>query len=793
MIRFLLIALTIGFCSASHAAWKTSGCASSKPKSLKTQSHVRVLLDTSKSMSGYGSFSAQDPGRLAKMSTLLLNDLVFPNSSDGDTFGVMPFVREKVVWSGEGAAPNVVRAPRQYCYQTSRSNFVRALSGSRFNYASRSTYFYPYLSALVRDLEKRRKPDPSSRNIEQIALAEVPHRKLIVLITDGLSDATDKEAEQQQLQQLFAQHDDIYLYIITFGDSGDEANQFFGGAFAGNGRVTIATAKNAGDLADQVQTLFQKQFGYESTSHLIKASNGRQPLGLTGSAQAMEPEQVALVKLASLNGKSSETVYRNSGAKLSLTGGASLSKMRQAKVAGGAYSLRWYSGQYSQIGVERRAEEQTVIALRKVEHRAEIVEKDPGGSFVPPQPGPLDVMGPPSTQTAAKRTIYVRLYTGQNGASRAPKSIGARLSDSLPFDSNTKQAVANFRQSTVDPNVYEVDINIEKGDAGIKYLLLNVEYQPLQDRPPLPSAFIGRQLQIFPFLQVTPRPIVFISDEEEACRQIAFAVDGADNVVPKSFGLKAHQSIQHHGEKNAQALQKILANYSLSLRKSNGNPNKQTNVLAKQNMWTGFSTVKRDKKSQFSDLTLCFKRGKLPLNGPLVVHLELEPNFQKGGAYRAAVDVLSVVIEPPASEFLNVLHSLWWLLVLLGLAALWLIFRPRTPDDLAYRLHGVDAATGAFKQAEHGFRRILGIKIPLEHNENTIAWVLPGKVGVVDVLLASSKDLVTNAAGEPVNVKGRRFSPVNQAVYTIRSKGKNWSLVISYDDPALDDAKVSYA
>ncbi|MFO1429783.1 MAG: hypothetical protein U1F76_06540 [Candidatus Competibacteraceae bacterium] len=243
--------------------------------------HVRVVLDISKSM------DHNDPGKLAKLSTLLLRDLAQPNTTLGSSFKVIPFDLDwRWVIANRPPPANVNPIIAMY---NRRDEFVRSLINLR--YEAECTYFYPGLRASIDDLD--RIPIKSSDT------------RTIVIITDGLPDnncrsgirAIDIEPnliEQDLLRRI--ENKNILLYILAFGTVADtmDANYFFNKITKNQSLGRFIIERTGDDLLTDMLTIFGEALGYDvdTALHLSSSNHNHLPLDLEKKGR---PERVAVV------------------------------------------------------------------------------------------------------------------------------------------------------------------------------------------------------------------------------------------------------------------------------------------------------------------------------------------------------------------------------------------------------------------------------------------------------------------------------------------------------------------
>jgi hypothetical protein len=311
-----------------------------------TGDHVRVIIDTSRTMCGppcdWHKGPAQDPGRLAILSTMLLHDLLKINPDQAgleDSFGVIPF--RNVAWSSGSPPPN--DQPFRYSEgMTQHQQFLAKLQAIPFD--SWSTH---YSSSILRALEDL----PDLEQIDHPATT-----RTIVLITDGLPNKPDLDANyiKQTLLPKLAQKQ-TRLYVILFGgeattkgvdffedikqrDNDNVANGLYS-QLAFPGYYVVPDGRK---LPETMIDLFAKNFGYfhlPAEDRVDTVGTGKHPLDLDANVDATEAVIVAL--RLDLQGLGSPQPPVQD---LKPPPGVQPSpKLYSATEKGGSYSLRWES------------------------------------------------------------------------------------------------------------------------------------------------------------------------------------------------------------------------------------------------------------------------------------------------------------------------------------------------------------------------------------------------------------------------------------------------------------------
>jgi hypothetical protein len=279
--------------------------------------HVRVIQDTSLSMSGTGSRPGNDPGRLAILATELFYDLVRPSLGVDGTFRVIPFPRSNP-WTNKSSPPSGTGTPvepgppgRQ------REEFMARMD--RLPYDSAQTFFYPGLSQAIRELDGAPGGDDA--------------RRVIVLVTDGLPDDRDEMRfiQQDLLPRLQSSTRRIQLYILAFGPvlyAPNNPKQFFDDLA---GSDNVFTDQNGSELPQHMIEIFGRSFGY------VADVAGGSTLDLARGATLERAAVVALWRPHF----SGTPDFRLSGPSVGRAGLNNPNGLVHADVPAATYALRW--------------------------------------------------------------------------------------------------------------------------------------------------------------------------------------------------------------------------------------------------------------------------------------------------------------------------------------------------------------------------------------------------------------------------------------------------------------------
>lgn len=220
--------------------------------------HIRVILDTSKSMRG------TDKDQLAKLATLLLYDLADPNlSKPGNTFKVYPFAGFKKWKARDPRPPQSVKPIDPETGGNTAADHRRSLQKELQNlkYDGRYTYFYPGLKLALDELKR--------------TTGGTRDRRVIVIVTDGLPETDTKGDElayirKHLLPDMVAAN--IQLFVLAFGKEAYSNQDFFDQLIKVSGpNGTSSLGQNKVDpdgqqLLQSMIDIFTWCFGYEQVS-----------------------------------------------------------------------------------------------------------------------------------------------------------------------------------------------------------------------------------------------------------------------------------------------------------------------------------------------------------------------------------------------------------------------------------------------------------------------------------------------------------------------------------------------
>lgn len=624
---------------------------------------VRVVLDLSRSM------RTNDPGRMAILSTILLHDLVRPNTTTGDSFDVIPFDLDWR-WPDASAPPPVSGQPRIRAQRGRRAEFAQAVQA--LPYDANMTYFYPGIAAALQELER-----------EQGTAHDV---RAIVLVTDGVPEAATREAELRRIRDELApriERNGIRLYVLAFGSVAANNSDFFSQMVRspqGTSLGELFIDQNGTQLLSYMLQIFSRSFGFSPDSAL--PIPGTSTLDLEANTK---PEWVAVAVLSpqaqsppalSLTAPPGGTMHAPDG-------------VQSASVPGGGYSLLWVlSPNPGRYGLTSDAKGGTAAVLRPTRLALEILPAPPHNQVDRTLAGtafPLRVLvhpatgaqGDPGPVDLSFRMFGERIRSGPAGVEYAwesdrnpPAGAGTPTPQGRIFD-----IAAEFRQ---DPekagSIYagHLEVEVRRGEAVVGAL----------------EGIHAHRVEVHPLVSITPLPLMaYASDtalgrREQACTRFAFQLNagGLPHPDKPKYPVRAVLVV-----KDRATLQRELRQASFTLDGSpleiDGHPGPQPTA------WSKGRSLAPD---QFlGDHQLCVQLGK-PAGGnpgrPVELKLAatlLDDPYDEFGVIRPFQ--LKVLVAPPT------LFERWRFIVipalfLLGLLALlwYLRDRPVIPPDLRY-------------------------------------------------------------------------------------------------------------
>lgn len=346
--------------------------------SVEAGKHVRVILDTSKSM------RQTDRPQLAPLATLLLYDLATLEVTLDDSFEVIPF-HESQKWgrpsdpAPTGTGPIVTPAGR------SRVDFARQLRDLA-TYEAEWTYFYPGLLRATADLENT---PGAGRDV-----------RVIVLITDGVPEAHTRDRELRIIHERLSLRmatAGIQVHVLAFGHKAQQHSSFFKQIVQPPSRAPLGELfldRDGNEMLQTMTRIFNRSFGF--TQERIGAVPGVATLDLEGG---LNPDRVAV------------TVFsrRPAPPRLDLAPppGGSVNSPRgllSGRASGASYSLRWLlspqEGPYRFSSDLRMGDGGKVSVLRPTRLDMEVRPAPPlsqTGRAMAGKPFPLLVLVTPAT------------------------------------------------------------------------------------------------------------------------------------------------------------------------------------------------------------------------------------------------------------------------------------------------------------------------------------------------------------------------------------------------------------
>jgi hypothetical protein len=314
--------------------------------------HVRVVLDTSRSM------QANDPGRLATLSTLLLYDLAQTNSTLGDSFEVIPFDPAQK-WASTSDPPPTGTGTRIRADFSDRSAFAGSLAALR--YAAAWTYYYPGLLEAIGDLEAT--PGGGS------------DVRVLVLVTDGLPEKDTRDEEARRIREDLLprlQASGIRLYVLGFGPQSFPNRGFFDALVQGPGGATLGEVfvdPDGSRLIESMIQIFTRSFGYTQEPPQTL------PVGSVDLAGGQTPARVAAVLFWKKPQPPQLLLTTPKGGVVNAPGG-----VLKGQETGASYEMQWVlSPRPGAYPVEPKAVGATLAVLRPSPLQLEVRSPRPGG------------------------------------------------------------------------------------------------------------------------------------------------------------------------------------------------------------------------------------------------------------------------------------------------------------------------------------------------------------------------------------------------------------------------------
>ena len=223
------------------------------PLTAAPEKHVRVVLDISQSMRGTKSAPANDPSGHALLAVSLLYDLARYELGPDGSFQLLPFDVPPAT-ACPGAVPRSASGAWITPSAAGRDAFIRRILD--LPYDAPCTFFYPYLDSAVRDLETTRKGSDVKR--------------IIVLVTDGLTEDKTKSEEANLLREIAPRlrNAGIEFYLLAFGPTAGANEAFFrpifefGSASGVNG--DLLSDPTGTQLVENMIRIFEMGFAYKS-------------------------------------------------------------------------------------------------------------------------------------------------------------------------------------------------------------------------------------------------------------------------------------------------------------------------------------------------------------------------------------------------------------------------------------------------------------------------------------------------------------------------------------------------
>lgn len=252
----------------------------------RANSHVRILLDTSKSMIGWPGTPATDPDKLSVLSALMFFDLIRNeqlNISKGDTFKVLPFDHDYTTGQKLRGSQEFRKASTANSYWNqsdnlprpkSRANLIsftrtmeRDANNGRQEFFesikslprdSRATYFYPGLIRLIEDIKNESNGPSSDLDI-----------KTIILVTDGIADGNADKTTYSEIAEELAINN-IDLIILGFGKAHQYLNELRPlTTFNGKKTGLVQSTDDTNQVMQVMMELFAQNYHYSYGNKIV--------------------------------------------------------------------------------------------------------------------------------------------------------------------------------------------------------------------------------------------------------------------------------------------------------------------------------------------------------------------------------------------------------------------------------------------------------------------------------------------------------------------------------------------
>nr|VFJ49850.1 MAG: hypothetical protein BECKDK2373C_GA0170839_10276 [Candidatus Kentron sp. DK] len=747
------------------------------------ENHVRVILDLSQTMRG------NDGNRNAVLSTLLLHDLVAPNTDGGDSFAVLPF-DTRWRWKNLSTPPAQTR-PSIRATSGKRAEFVKSIKG--LNYDARCTYFYPGLKKAIDDL-KAKKPSASANQV-------------IVLVTDGVPDnpctlnrvpvgpPSRTEEKRRIIDELVPRINEagIALYVLAFGNEAVRNKAFFD-------EITKKLAINTSiridpdgkKLIPHMRGIFEQAFGFE-TQKQVKLGSSPVPLDLNSKADPFRAAVLAHVPFGHLS---------NIDLKPPSKGNLNAHFPLCAKELGGSYCVQWVrspgKGKYRLFGRFKKPAKGKVTVLIPVKLDLNIVPWNPKKKF------PLPSFTIADRAMATKKFVFGASVTTKHGGV-APGDVTLEYRYSFL---NPEGETLWSRWQAPPPNqtardgaarIYPLPITFPanardegKGyDSQVEIVIRRGSAELLRKE--------GRQahtVRVWPFLSLRPMPDAayagagsLLEENQQGCAEFQFQVES---------GLSDEESFSITGEPDIPAAAKgplDKARFSLDgidLLPAGPLPSGST---AAESWPKGLNRTLADLQDTHS---MCVTLGR-PLKGvdrPIIIETRFRLNASPYDDYDVVAPFRFKIRVGKPSAWAR--YGAVGLMTLIALLVLFLLyytrFRPILPGDFRYRLwvDGEDSrppaeATGLPRVS--AFRRALGMSYRYDiqaADGQQIANLRPTRKGALFTLDTDTGAMVTPLeGGETLQPRGRFSGGRSWSIeagrdYRIETENRRWLFRTEY-------------
>jgi len=749
------------------------------------KNHVRVVLDISMSLKNKNIDRGwpTDPDKLLLLSSVLLYDLVAPNTGLGDSFKILPFDNTGLWKPCSGENPPIPTRNNDSLIlddkqtYSIRDRFVNKINS--LNYDAPCTYFSPGLKAAALDLK-----------IEQ---ADKYDNKVIFLLTDGVPDNfAEKDKIERDIIPLL-QQEGILLYVLAFGKEAYGNKSFFSPIDASGVGKTIIIA-DASELISSTANLFSSAFGYLVEQQ--RPTYPKQDIYLNKD----DPFKAAVVVFANSNNTPPSLVISPPPGGLAVT-----TNIIDASSLNSSYSLQWVSkpdkGAYS-VTHGLKPSEGNVLILRKVPIKLEIRPLPPKSSQI------LKTMASPH-KTALNIRVKSKLAVDLS------YSVAGFLRDTSSKECRARYAFCDDFKPPVSTNVvpegrdYELEVEFPVNNSNPKkeydgYIEATAAFQEN-----LSGSLVNDKahyIEVHPYFHILP-----FSDETTLSQSISrrdepesheFKLKRDSAFIPRPSSPPLYPVIIKLDSNEAlKSVNNALRGVTLKIQEkgastpiatfafSDKTPATEANVKLTEAQLTNADyeiifEYRGHNPKLFSprkfDLTINFILNQSPYNSADLSRYTSSPYTIRG---------IEVEIPSPFAWIGLAILSALLLLVLLWYTR----NRPALPDDLGYAITQADSSTSLSKQFKlleeaSPIKRWLGLVVdkpiydPL--GGHILAWVKPVKDPdkLYHVRMEKGVSLFVQNEREPMTTKNTLSTVEIYRPYRVKTGTGEYVLRLEYKD-----------